>query len=242
MMKCHRHQSSGSISIVSINIITSKFTMSTPKYKVIYFNFQWIAEPIRYLLCYVKEDFEDVRLDWEEWERPDGKIDKSLYRYEKLPILEDTENGLILGQSFSIARYLGRKYNLVGATDAEAAKCDEYADVLKDISKEIELMVEADEEKKAELKTQIKTNLLEKTVPRYYSVIESDLKNNGGKYLVGNAITWIDFVCAHMSDRFSNCLEIDVLANYPTLKEHQQQIFQIPEIKAWIAKRPVTHY
>ncbi|CAL8129932.1 unnamed protein product [Orchesella dallaii] len=50
--------------------------MSTPKYKVTYFNFMWLAEPIRYLLSYVKEDFEDVRVSWEEWEKPDGKINK----------------------------------------------------------------------------------------------------------------------------------------------------------------------
>ncbi|CAL8129920.1 unnamed protein product [Orchesella dallaii] len=50
--------------------------MSIPKYKVTYFNYMWLAEPIRYLLSYVKEDFEDVRVSWEEWEKPDGKINK----------------------------------------------------------------------------------------------------------------------------------------------------------------------
>ncbi|CAL8129930.1 unnamed protein product [Orchesella dallaii] len=54
----------------------TKTTMSTPKYKVTYFNYMWLAEPIRYLLSYVKEDFEDVRVSWEEWEKPDGKINK----------------------------------------------------------------------------------------------------------------------------------------------------------------------
>ncbi|ODM93210.1 Glutathione S-transferase [Orchesella cincta] len=216
--------------------------MSTPKYKLTYFNFQWITEPIRYILSYVKEDFEDVRLDWDEWVKPDGKIDKSPYPYEKLPILEDAENGLKLGQSFSIARYLGRKYNLVGKSAAEAAKCDEYSDVLKDILKEVERMMEADEENKPEVKQQVKTRLLEKSIPRYFSVIESKLKKNGGKYLVGDSITWVDFLFAHMTQMFTLTSETDVLANYPGLKEHQQQILQIPEIKAWIAKRPETPY
>ncbi|CAL8128189.1 unnamed protein product [Orchesella dallaii] len=213
--------------------------MSTPKYKVIYFNFMWLAEPTRLLLSYVKEDFEDVRLDWDEWEKPDSKItNKDDYPYRKLPALEDTENGLILGQSFTIVRYLGRKYKLVGKTEVEAAKCDEYADVLKDMLKEIEVMDDKDEKTKSVMKT----NFLEKTVPRYFSVIESNLKKNGGKFLVGNSITWIDFLLAQMAQNFSNYLETDVIANYPTIKGHQQQIFEIPEIKAWIAKRPVTQY
>ncbi|ODM90227.1 Glutathione S-transferase [Orchesella cincta] len=202
--------------------------MSTPKIQTDLLQLPVDSEPIRYLLSYVKEDFEDVR-----WT---GKT----YPYEKLPILEDAENGLRLGQSFSIARYLGRKYNLVGKTEAEAAKCDEYADVLKDILLEVELVVEAGEKKNLELKKEIQTNLLEKT--RYFSVIESVLKKNGGKYLVGNAITWIDFLCAHMPETFTFCVEKDVLANYPTMKAYQQQIYQIPEIKAWIAKRPVNPY
>ncbi|ODM90290.1 Glutathione S-transferase [Orchesella cincta] len=208
--------------------------MSTPKYKLTYFDYMWLAEPIRLLLSYVKEDFEDVRVDWDEWEKPDGKIDKSPYPYGKLPVLEDAENGLKLGQSFTILRYLGRKYNLVGATDAEAAKCDEYADVLKDILKEMELMWEKDEKTTLEMKTK----WLEKTIPRYYSVIESDLKKNGGKYLVGNGITWVDFLCAQMNQLFTAYPKVDVLANYPTIREHQQQVFEIPEVKAWIDKRP----
>ncbi|CAL8128183.1 unnamed protein product [Orchesella dallaii] len=212
--------------------------MSTPKYKLTYFNCMWLAEPIRYLLSYVKEDFEDVRIDYGEWEKNDGKINKDEFLYQKLPVLEDSENGLTLGQSFTIARYLGRKYNLAGKTDVEAAKCDEYSDVLKDVLKEIEMIYEKDEKTKAELNT----NFLEKTIPRYFSVIESDLKKNGGKYLVGNGITWIDFLLCHLAQLFSLLSESDVLTDYPTIKKYQQEIFAIPEIKAWIDKRPVTPY
>ncbi|ODM88826.1 Glutathione S-transferase [Orchesella cincta] len=212
--------------------------MTSPKYKLIYFDYHWLAEPIRLLLSYVKEDFEDIRLDWEEWEKPDGKMDKSPYPYEKLPILEDAENGLKLGQSFSILRYLGRKHNLVGKSEMEAAKCDEYADVLKDILKDMEAMWEKDEKTTLDMKTK----WLEKTIPRYYSVIESDLKKNGGKYLVGDAITWVDFLCAQMNQLFTVYPKTDVLANYPTIRQHQQLIFDLPDVKAWITKRPVNPY
>ncbi|ODM90295.1 putative glutathione S-transferase 9 [Orchesella cincta] len=92
------------------------------------------------------------------------------------------------------------------------------------------LMWEKDEKTTLE----VKTKGLEKTTHRYYSVIESDLKKNGGKYLVGNGITWVDFLCAQMNKLFTAYRKVDVLANYPTIMEHQQQVFEIPEVKAWI--------
>jgi len=42
---------------------------ATPKYKLTYFNYRWIAEPARLILTYVDEDFEDIRMKQEEWEK-----------------------------------------------------------------------------------------------------------------------------------------------------------------------------
>ncbi|CAL8129967.1 unnamed protein product [Orchesella dallaii] len=212
--------------------------MSTPKYKLFYFNWMWIAEPARYLLSYVQEEFEDVRYNYEDWMKDDGKINKKAFPYGKLPCLEDVENGLKLGQSFTIARYLGRKYNLVGTCDAEAAKCDEYADVVKDMLAEVEPMWRANEE----TKESIKTNFLAKTLPRYFSVIEQDLKKNGGKFLVGETISWVDFLFAHFTEMLGIYLKTDILANYPGIRAHQKGIFEIDEIRNWRSARPVTTY
>lgn len=55
------------------------------------------------------------------------------YPYGKIPVLE--WEGKKLSQSFSILRYLAKQYKLTGADDFEAAKCDEYADVVKDVLK-----------------------------------------------------------------------------------------------------------
>ncbi len=63
------------------------------------------------------------------------------YPYGKLPCFtERTENGEVaveLSQSFTIIRYLAKKYNLLGTTIVEQAKCEEYADCLKDMLKGI---------------------------------------------------------------------------------------------------------
>lgn len=43
--------------------------MASAKYTLTYFNYRWLAEPTRYLLRYAGQDFEDVRVSWEDWEK-----------------------------------------------------------------------------------------------------------------------------------------------------------------------------
>lgn len=38
-----------------------------PAYKIIYFNVKALAEPMRFLLSYGNIDFEDVRVEKEDW-------------------------------------------------------------------------------------------------------------------------------------------------------------------------------
>lgn len=52
--------------------------------------------------------------------------------YGQVPILE--VNGKYLAQTQTIARFLARKFNLTGADDWEAAKCDEVVDGAHDFS------------------------------------------------------------------------------------------------------------
>ncbi|XP_021962915.1 glutathione S-transferase [Folsomia candida] len=203
----------------------------TPKFKLTYFNFRWLAEPIRYILHYVEEDFEDHRIEMDDWEKV-----KAEYPYGKVPVLE-WENKK-LSQSFTIARFLAKQYKLTGADDFESAKCDEYADVVKDILKEVETMWHEDEAKKLK----IKNNVLDKTLPALFTKVENDLKSKDGKHLVGSGFTWVDFVLAHFTEAFESFVDPSFLSNYPTIKAHQKNVQNIPQIKEWIAKRPVTEY
>jgi len=54
------------------------------------------------------------------------------FRWGQLPALEVADKGVLL-QSGAIARYLARKYDLTGADDFEAARCEEYWDTLSDL-------------------------------------------------------------------------------------------------------------
>ena len=50
--------------------------------------------------------------------------------FGQLPVLE--VDGVQLGQSMAIARYLARKYNLAGKTDLEMAQADMVVDCVQD--------------------------------------------------------------------------------------------------------------
>lgn len=52
-----------------------------PPFKLTYFNFTGLGEPIRYLLSYGDLEFDDVRIDFEQW--PNLKPSKLCYFYEK---------------------------------------------------------------------------------------------------------------------------------------------------------------
>jgi glutathione S-transferase len=205
----------------------------SPKFKLSYFNLKWLAEPIRYIFNYVEEEFEDNRIEEGQWEKV-----KNEYPYGKMPVLEWEDKKL--SQSFAIARFLAKRYNLMGADDYEAAKCDEYADVVKDVLKEVEGMWYCQDDEAKKLK--IKNNVLDKTLPALFTKIENDLKATEGKHLVGNNYTWADFVLAHFTELFESFVDPSFLANYPTIKTHQNNVHNIPQIKAWIAKRPVTEH
>jgi glutathione S-transferase len=107
---------------------------------------------------------------------------------------------------------------------------------LNSISTESEALWTDDDAKKLKAKN----NILDKLAPAYYTQIEKDLKENGGKYLVGKNFTWADFLIAHFNEVFESFVDQTLLDNYPTIKLHQQNVFNVPQIKAWMAKRPVT--
>ncbi len=91
-------------------------------------------------------------------------------------------------------------------------------------------------------KLKIKNNVLDKTLPALFTKLETDLKAKDGKYLVGNSFTWADFILAHFTEVFESFVDPSFLSNFPTIKSHQKSVQNIPQIKDWIAKRPVTEY
>lgn len=208
-------------------------------YKLTYYNAKGLGEPIRLLLAYGNIEYEDIRVPFQFTGSPPvlPQDIKDRCPWGQVPILEF--EGKCLAQSLAITRYLARKFNLVGADDFEAAKCDEYTDTIKEFNKDFfPLYMENDPVKRTELKKSIGQQLSSK----YFSKFESIVAANGGNRLVGKSLTWADMYFAFFVNHVSNKFQWDLLQEFPNLKGLVEKVFQVPQFKEWVEKRPETEF
>lgn len=69
--------------------------------------------------------------------------------------------------------------------------------------------------------------------PLYFAKFASLLQENGGEYVAGKNLTYGDLTLINFLEVIEDLVDPDCLAEFPTLKAHQQRIFDIPEIKEW---------
>ena len=93
-----------------------------------------------------------------------------------------------------------------------------------------------DEAKKAELKKAF----LAETLPNFLKHMEVTIKANGGKYLVGNDVTWADLAVANTIAALTGMLGSEWQKEAPALKAYVDGINNLPRIKKWIETRPKT--
>ncbi|XP_011055451.1 PREDICTED: uncharacterized protein LOC105146708 [Acromyrmex echinatior] len=195
-------------------------------YKLTYFKDGAVGEPSRYLLSYCGIEFEDIRLTMEEWPKY-----KSNMPMGQLPILEI--NNKTYHQSRAIARFIAKKGNLYSSDEFEAMEIDATVDSMEDIRRVMgEYYWAQDPIFKAKLK-----EIAFQKLPFYLDKFEAQVKNNGG-YFINGKLSWPDFMWAAYSERISFILTRDVNQDHPELKKLVEKIRALPEIKAYIEKRP----
>ncbi|PIC34831.1 hypothetical protein B9Z55_014369 [Caenorhabditis nigoni] len=87
-----------------------------PAYKLSYFDVRALAEPARLIFALFDVPFEDHRVSVEEW----NELKKKTH-YGQLPVLE--VDGVGIGQSMSITRYLARKFEIAGEKSGGGGYC-----------------------------------------------------------------------------------------------------------------------
>nr|WLK66392.1 glutathione S-transferase [Eocanthecona furcellata] len=195
--------------------------------KVTYFAMTGLGEPIRLMLAVTKTEFEDIRLNKEQWRKL-----KPTLKSPHLPMLE--MDGRTLFQSLSISRYLARKHGLSGSNEEEDLDIDMTADTLEDMRRNVivHYYQPDSEERNKGLKKSI-----EETIPFYLKLFEKQLEENNG-YLAAGKLTWADIWFLSHSDYLSSLMGQDLLVNFPKLKKHQEALRGLPGIKEYLAKRP----
>ncbi|XP_026821054.1 glutathione S-transferase-like [Rhopalosiphum maidis] len=198
-------------------------------YKLTYFNFPALAEPIRFLLAYLEIDFEDFRFEREQWPSI-----KPTMPFGKVPILEI--DGKILNQSIAICRYLSKKSGLAGGDDWESLMIDIAVDNVNDLRQALSLHAfDPNEKSKAEKYV----TLINETIPLYMNKFENTVSENDG-YFVNGKLSWADIYFVACLDFLNFMAKVDLLESRPKLQAHKRKILEIPQIKSWVgqAKRP----
>ncbi|GMT07131.1 hypothetical protein PENTCL1PPCAC_29305, partial [Pristionchus entomophagus] len=143
-------------------------------------------------------------------------------------------------QSFAIVRYLAAQHGLAGATPFEAAWVDAVADLWKDFHTDFRNFWyirmgygrwEGGDEEAAKIEHGIPAR------DKFYPQIVKQLKENGGGFLVGASVTWVDLLVAEQADTIRKELPGFIDA-YPEVLAHADKVRAIPKIDKWIETRP----
>lgn len=197
-----------------------------PQYKLTYFPVKALGEPIRFLFNYGGVEFEDFRFDRADW--PKLKPDMP---FGQVPVLE--VDGKKVCQSVAISRYLAKQFGLAGKNDWEALEIDATVDTIHDLRAKIGAYhYEPNEQAKAE-----KLKIAQELVPYYLERLDAQVKRNGG-YFVGGALTWADLTFVALLDYLNFMMGHNIIEKYDNLKQLQEKVLAIPQIKSWVEKRP----
>ena len=188
--------------------------------KFTYFDAYGRGESLRLLLDHAKIKYKDVRIGFNEW--PMIKFDTSRFEYAQMPTLE--EDGVILSQSMSIMRYLGREYGYYPSDSETAYWVDNLLDLFIDFRLPILKMVLTSNVK---LREETMLDLLaKKHFETNFVLFEKKLKENSSqKFFVGNSITIADFFALSLYATYIYNGKIwervyKILEDYPILKKY----------------------
>jgi glutathione S-transferase len=189
------------------------------------------GEPIRITFHAAGVDFEDHRISFDDFMKNRGDL-----RFTCAPELEI--DGVIVTQSNSMLRYIGKMAGLYPEDDLQALYCDEAMDAVEDLLHQMvhTFGLEGDELKAAREK------LAEGWLSIFIKGLAEILERGGGDYFADNRLTVADLkVFVLVRSLRSGTLDhiptdfVDKLA--PGLAQHQERVGNDPIVTAYYAAR-----
>ncbi|KAL6736883.1 hypothetical protein Aduo_007185 [Ancylostoma duodenale] len=203
-------------------------------YKLTYFDGRGAAEIIRQVFALAGQEYEDVRLSFEEWPKHKAEMP-----FGQMPVLE--VDGKQLAQSLAIVRFIARKFGFAGKCPFEEALVDSIADQHKDFINEIRPFLrvamgfdQGDVEKLAK-------ELFLPAREKFFGFMTKFLKESKSGYLVGDSLTYADLYLAESSAEFAKKFP-STYDGFPEVKAHAEKVRSNPALKKWIETRPVTKF
>nr|VZI25974.1 unnamed protein product [Spirometra erinaceieuropaei] len=187
-----------------------------------YWSIRGLAQPIRLLLEYVGEDYQEKRFektDIEKWKEMKYTLGIG---FPNLPYIIDGD--VKLSQSSVILRYLGEKHGLGGKGAKEQAEIAMAEAAIKDLRiafSRIAYSPNYEEERPG-------------FMPKFEKGIEDISTYLGSKkWLIGDNITYADFVLYENLCVF-HVFEPSCFDKYPNLREYIERFEALPKIKQYM--------
>lgn len=203
--------------------------MST--YKLTYFDFDGgRGEAVRIAFHAGGIAFDDHRVTFQEF----GELRGTL-RFNALPVLEI--DGMVVTQSNSMCRYVGKLAGLYPEDAIQALYCDETLDAVEDISQQIGVTIGM----KGPALLEARQRLVEGALSTYIKGMGELLARGGGSYFADGRMTVADlkaFVQTRWLTRGSlDHVPTDLVARLaPALIEHEARIANDPRVVAYYAR------
>ncbi|GAB1609069.1 glutathione S-transferase Mu 3-like [Argonauta hians] len=200
-----------------------------PKPQLGYWKIRGLAEPIRLLLHFVSEDFEDVL--YEQGDAPDYSRDcwysvKESFGldFPNLPYYFDGDHKIT--QSNAILYYIGRKHNLLGETEADKVRVDVMANESMDFRNGFVRMCYGgsnyEENKKQYLKSV------------HTSLSKFDAYLGKHTWFAGQKVTMVDFPMYELLDQH-RAFDSSLLKDYGNIQRFLKSFEDLAPIKAYWA-------
>lgn len=156
-----------------------------------------------------------------------------------MPVLN--VDGFEIPQSAAITRYLARKFGFAGKTPEEEAWVDAVVDQFKDFFAEFRKLVIAKRVgKSAEELEKLTAEVIMPAMDVYFKVLNGLLEKSKSGYLIGDSITFADLYIADNIQTLKNYGLLEASGEQPKLAAHLEKVYSHPNLKSYIASRPVT--
>jgi len=220
------------------------------KFQLKYFDIRGAAEGARLLLALAGEEYDDARygLTPGKMESPTFDAAKEagelVTNLDRAPVLI-TPEGVAIGQSKAIERFLAKQFGFMGTTNVEAALIDCIAEHCRDVKdaqtrKRFSAFVK---DRTDEDKARAQREWFEDDLPAMLAKVEAAVgagdASNG--CAVGKAISYADVaIYSLLKECFPAYREATLLAakDCPLLLEICDTVANNPKIKEWVEKRP----
>ncbi|CAD6197979.1 unnamed protein product [Caenorhabditis auriculariae] len=209
-------------------------TFQMPHYKLIYFDFRGLCEPIRMLFRLGHTEYEDFQLSFDE-----RNTLKSTTPWGKVPVLEI--DGEQYFQSLAIARYLAHKFGFGGKSLEEQLLVDGWAEQQREFAFEYfkpyvmatVYDVKPLEEQKKE------TKYFEKGSIDWLKRVVEQVEKSGSGFLAPCGLTYADLFVADQITTMKN-LFADTVIGIPGVEDYYRRVHDVPEIKKYVETRKHT--